>query len=63
MKKNLKIMTVMGTRPEIIRLACVLPKMDEYFDHKIVFTSQSYSPELSTVFFLRILNFASLIIF
>src|SRR3989338_5533424 len=50
-KKSLKIMTVLGTRPEIIRLACILPKMDEYFNHIIVFTSQSYSPELSTVFF------------
>ena len=49
--KNLKIMTVMGTRPEIIRLSCILPKMDEYFDHIIVFTSQSYDKELSTVFF------------
>lgn len=44
-------MTVMGTRPEIIRLSCILPKMDEYFDHIIVFTSQSYDKELSTVFF------------
>lgn len=44
-------MTVLGTRPEIIRLACILPKMDQYFNHIIVYTSQSYSPELSTVFF------------
>lgn len=51
MQKNLKIMTVMGTRPEIIRLACILPKMDEYFDHIIVFTSQSYDRQMSTVFF------------
>lgn len=51
MDKNLKIMTILGTRPEIIRLACILPKMDEYFNHIIVYTSQSYSPELSTVFF------------
>lgn len=54
MKKNnpqLKIMTILGTRPEIIRLACILPKMDQYFNHIIVYTSQSYSPELSTVFF------------
>ena len=52
MDKNqkLKIMTILGTRPEIIRLACILPKMDEYFNHIIVYTSQSYSPELSTVF-------------
>lgn len=51
MKKNLKIMTVMGTRPEIIRLACLLPKMDEYFNHVIVFTSQSFDKQMSTVFF------------
>lgn len=44
-------MTIMGTRPEIIRLSCVLPKMDEYFDHIIVFTSQSYDKQMSTVFF------------
>ena len=51
MKKSLKIMTVMGTRPEIIRLSCILPKMDEYFNHVIVFTSQSYDKQMSTVFF------------
>jgi len=50
-KKNLKIMTILGTRPEIIRLSCILPKMDEYFNHIIVYTSQSYSPELSAIFF------------
>lgn len=51
MQKNLKIITILGTRPEIIRLACILPKMDEYFDHVIVFTSQSYDKQMSTVFF------------
>lgn len=51
MKKSLKIMTVMGTRPEIIRLSCILPKMDEYFEHIIVFTSQSFDKQMSTVFF------------
>ena len=51
MKKALKVMTILGTRPEIIRLSCILPKMDTYFDHILVYTSQSYSPELSTVFF------------
>jgi UDP-N-acetyl-L-fucosamine synthase len=49
--KKLKVMTILGTRPEIIRLSRILPKMDEYFDHKIVFTSQSYSFELSDIFF------------
>lgn len=51
MGKTLKVMTILGTRPEIIRLARILLKLDEYLDHIIVFTSQSYSPELSTVFF------------
>lgn len=49
--KSLKVMTILGTRPEIIRLARILPKLDEYLNHVIVYTSQSYSPELSTVFF------------
>ncbi len=49
--KHLKVMTILGTRPEIIRLACILPKLDEYLNHIIVYTNQSYSPELSTVFF------------
>lgn len=48
---KLKIMTILGTRPEIIRLSRILPRMDEYFDHKIVFTKQSYSYELADIFF------------
>lgn len=48
---QLKVMTLLGTRPEIIRLARILPKLDEYLNHKIVYTNQSFSPELSTVFF------------
>lgn len=50
-RKQLKIATVFGTRPEIIRLARVLPKLDEYFNHIIVFTQQSYDYELSKIFF------------
>lgn len=46
-----KIITVLGTRPEIIRLSRILPKMDEYFNHVIVFTQQSYDYELSQIFF------------
>lgn len=49
--KKLKIITVLGTRPEIIRLSRVLPKIDIYFDHKIVYTNQSYDYELSEIFF------------
>lgn len=48
---NLKIMTILGTRPEIIRLSRVLPKLDEYFDHTFVYTNQSYDYELSEIFF------------
>lgn len=46
-----KIITVLGTRPEIIRLSRILPKMDEYFNHVIIFTQQSYDFELSQIFF------------
>ncbi|HEX8964926.1 MAG TPA: UDP-N-acetylglucosamine 2-epimerase (non-hydrolyzing) [Patescibacteria group bacterium] len=48
---KLKVMTILGTRPEIIRLSRVLVKMDEYFNHIVVFTSQSYDYELSDIFF------------
>ena len=44
-------MTVVGTRPEIIRLARVLPRMDEYFDHTFVHTGQNYDYELNQIFF------------
>lgn len=49
--KKLKIMTILGTRPEIIRLSRILPKMDKYFHHLIVYTRQSYDYELSEIFF------------
>jgi UDP-N-acetylglucosamine 2-epimerase len=49
--RKLKVMTILGTRPEIIRLSRVLVKMDQYFDHKIVFTQQSYDYEMSQIFF------------
>lgn len=48
---KLKIMTILGTRPEIIRLSCIIPKMDEYFDHILVYTKQNYDYGLSEVFF------------
>ena len=51
---KLKIMTILGTRPEIIRLSCILPKMDEFFEHIIVYTQQSYSYELSDIFFYEV---------
>jgi len=49
--KKLKIVTVVGTRPEIIRLYRVLARLDEYCDHVIVHTGQNYDYELNQVFF------------
>jgi len=48
---KLKLVTVVGTRPELIRLSRIIPKLDEYFDHILVHTGQNYDPELSTIFF------------
>ena len=39
--KKLKLMTILGTRPEIIRLSEVIKKCDKYFDHRLVDTGQS----------------------
>ena len=44
-------MTVIGTRPEIIRLSRVMAKLDEYCDHVIVHTGQNYDYELNEIFF------------
>lgn len=51
MKKKLKVMTVVGTRPEIIRLSRVLAKLDQYTDHVLVHTGQNYDYELNEIFF------------
>jgi UDP-N-acetyl-L-fucosamine synthase len=48
---RLKIMTVIGTRPEIIRLSRVIAKLDQYCDHRLVHTGQNYDSELNEVFF------------
>ena len=48
---KLKIMTIVGTRPEIIRLSRVMVKLDKYFDHVIVHTGQNYDFELNQIFF------------
>ncbi|MBK3394416.1 UDP-N-acetylglucosamine 2-epimerase (non-hydrolyzing) [Psychrobacter sp. M9-54-1] len=48
---KLKLMTVVGTRPEIIRLARVMQACDKYFDHIIVHTGQNYDYELNEIFF------------
>lgn len=52
MKKNaLKIMTIFGTRPEIIRLSCVFEKMDRYLNQIMVHTGQSYDYKMNQIFF------------
>ncbi len=49
--KKLKIMTVVGTRPEIIRLSRVLAELDKHCEHVLVHTGQNYDYELNQVFF------------
>jgi len=48
---KLKVLTVVGTRPEIIRLARVMARLDEHCDHVLVHTGQNYDYELNGVFF------------
>jgi UDP-N-acetylglucosamine 2-epimerase len=48
---KLKILTVVGTRPEIIRLSRIIKKLDFYFHHILVHTGQNYNFELSNIFF------------
>jgi len=48
---KLKLMTIVGTRPEIIRLSAVIKKCDTYFDHILVHTGQNYDYELNQIFF------------
>ena len=47
----MKILTILGTRPEIIRLSRIIPKLDKYSDHIIVHTGQNYDYELDEIFF------------
>ena len=49
--KKLKVMTVVGTRPEIIRLSRVMAVLDQYCDHVLVHTGQNYDYELNEIFF------------
>src|SRR5699024_6278418 len=46
-----KVMTIVGTRPEIIRLACVIQRLDATVDHVLVHTGQNYDHQLNQVFF------------
>lgn len=47
----MKVMTIVGTRPEIIKLAAVIPELDKYTDHILVHTGQNYDYELNEIFF------------
>ena len=47
----LKVVTIVGTRPELIKLACVIAALDEAFDHTLIHTGQNYDYELNEVFF------------
>ena len=49
--KKIKVMTVVGTRPEIIRLSRVVIQLDKYCEHVLVHTGQNYDYELNQVFF------------
>ncbi len=51
MSDRLKVCTIVGTRPEIIRLSEVIKKCDRYFDHILVHTGQNYARELNDIFF------------
>lgn len=49
--QKLKVMTVVGTRPEIIRLSRVMARLDEYCEHVVVHSGQNYDYELNQIFF------------
>ena len=51
MMEKLKLMTIIGTRPEIIRLSAVIKKADQYFRHVLVHTGQNYDYTLNEIFF------------
>lgn len=46
-----KILTVVGTRPELIKMSLLIKKLDKLFDHKIIHTGQNYDYELNQIFF------------
>lgn len=49
--KKLKVLTIVGTRPEIIRLSRVMARLDKYCEHTIAHTGQNYDYELNEIFF------------
>lgn len=54
----MRVLTILGTRPEIIRLSLIIGKLDKLADHTLLHTGQNYAPELDRVFFenMRIRN-------
>ena len=48
---KLNVITVVGTRPEIIRLSRIIPKLDKFTNHTLVHTGQNYDYELNQIFF------------
>lgn len=48
---KIKLMTIVGTRPEIIKMSCIIKKCDRYFNHILVHTGQNYDYSLNEVFF------------
>lgn len=51
MSKALRVVTILGTRPEIVRLSRLIPALDNMFDHKLIHTGQNEHPKLSKIFF------------
>ena len=51
MKKPYKLLTIVGTRPELIKLSVVLQKFEKYFNHVLVHTGQNYDFRLNKIFF------------
>jgi len=49
--KKLKLMTIVGTRPEIIKMSSIIKKCDKYFEHILVHTGQNYDYKLNEIFF------------
>ena len=49
--KKMKVVTIVGTRPEIIRLSRIIPELDKNFKHCLIHTGQNYDYELNDIFF------------
>ena len=50
-RTKLKVATIVGTRPELIRLSVIIRKFDNFFDHILIHTGQNYDYELNEIFF------------